>query len=30
MAIRGLQLRGPEAALEQSCGQLKLEQALFK
>ena len=27
MAIRGLQLRGPEAALEQSCGRLKLEQA---
>ena len=27
MAVRGLQLQGPEAALEQSCGRVKLEQA---
>ena len=27
MAVRGLQLRGAEAALEQSCGRSKLEQA---
>ena len=27
MAIRGLQFRGPEAALEQSCGRFKLEKA---
>jgi hypothetical protein len=27
MAVRGLQLRGPEAALERSCRELKVEQA---